>query len=81
MPPRGWKKKQILCWGQWVAASLSIAEKLKELMEQVPFYCLKGSPLNESPLGLFNVEEDGAILEEIRHSAPLSEKPSPARGQ
>ena len=32
-------------------------------MEQVPFYCLKGSPVNESPLGLFNEEEDGVILE------------------
>ena len=33
-------------------------------MEHVPFYCIKGSPVNESPLGLFNEDEDGAILEE-----------------
>jgi serine protein kinase len=33
-------------------------------MEKVPFYCIKGSPVNESPLGLFNAEEDGQILEE-----------------
>jgi serine protein kinase len=57
------EKKQILYLPVGGGKS-SIAEKLKELMEQVPFYCLKGSPLNESPLGLFNVEEDGAILEE-----------------
>src|SRR5215204_6639210 len=42
----------------------SIAERLKSLMEQVPFYAIKGSPVNESPLGLFNEIEDGAILEE-----------------
>lgn len=42
----------------------SLAEKLKQLMEKKPIYCIKGSPINESPLGLFNVDEDGAILEE-----------------
>ncbi|MGN6389478.1 MAG: PrkA family serine protein kinase, partial [Burkholderiaceae bacterium] len=36
----------------------------KQLMEHVPFYAIKGSPVNESPLGLFSEEEDGAILEE-----------------
>ena len=29
-----------------------------------PFYALKDSPINESPLGLFNVDEDAQILEE-----------------
>ncbi|MEN9544294.1 MAG: hypothetical protein RLZZ598_1127, partial [Pseudomonadota bacterium] len=29
----------------------------------VPFYAIKGSPVNESPLGLFNADEDGALLE------------------
>ena len=33
-------------------------------MEKVPFYAIKGSPVFESPLGLFNPDEDGAILEE-----------------
>lgn len=42
----------------------SLAEKLKALMEKCPIYCIKGSPINESPLGLFNIDEDGAILEE-----------------
>ncbi|MEZ5537075.1 MAG: PrkA family serine protein kinase [Thiolinea sp.] len=42
----------------------SLAERLKALMEKAPIYCIKGSPINESPLGLFSVEEDAAILEE-----------------
>lgn len=59
------EKKQILyLLGPVGGGKSSIAEKLKELMELVPFYCLKGSPINESPLGLFNYEEDGSILEE-----------------
>lgn len=33
-------------------------------MEQIPIYALKGSPIHESPLGLFSPEEDGKILEE-----------------
>ena len=33
-------------------------------MEKVPFYAIKGSPVHESPLGLFSPEEDGPILEE-----------------
>ena len=31
----------------------SLAERIKELMEQEPFYALRGSPVHESPLGLF----------------------------
>jgi serine protein kinase len=42
----------------------SLAEKLKALMEKMPIYCIKGSPINESPLGLFDASEDGNILEE-----------------
>ncbi|TDO98757.1 PrkA family serine protein kinase [Marinomonas balearica] len=42
----------------------SLAEKLKELMQSVPFYAIKGSPVFESPLSLFDVNEDGQILEE-----------------
>ena len=42
----------------------SLAERLKALIEKQPIYCIKGSPVNESPLGLFNPDEDGAILEE-----------------
>ncbi|MBS0359546.1 MAG: PrkA family serine protein kinase [Proteobacteria bacterium] len=42
----------------------SIADKLKALMEKIPFYALKGSPIYESPLSVFSYEEDAAILEE-----------------
>jgi serine protein kinase len=31
-------------------------------MEKVPFYAVKGSPVNESPLGLFDPQEDARIL-------------------
>ena len=59
------ERKQILyLLGPVGGGKSSIAEKLKALMERVPFYCLKGSPVNESPLGLFNEAEDGTILEE-----------------
>ncbi|MBV8467124.1 MAG: PrkA family serine protein kinase [Burkholderiales bacterium] len=65
------EKKQILyLLGPVGGGKSSIAEKLKELMEHVPFYCIKGSPVNESPLGLFSAEEDGPILEE-RYGIPL----------
>lgn len=42
----------------------SLAEKLKELMQTKPFYAIKGSPVFESPLSLFDVLEDGAILQD-----------------
>jgi serine protein kinase len=59
------ERKQILyLLGPVGGGKSSIAEKLKSLMESVPFYCLKGSPVNESPLGLFSEVEDGTILEE-----------------
>ncbi len=41
----------------------SIAERLKRLMEGKPIYALQGSPVNESPLGLFAPEEYGSVLE------------------
>ncbi|WP_022951559.1 PrkA family serine protein kinase [Leucothrix mucor] len=41
----------------------SLAEALKALMQKQPIYCIKGSPINESPLGLFG-DEDAVILEE-----------------
>ena len=59
------EKKQILyLLGPVGGGKSSLAEKLKQLMEKVPFYAIKGSPVFESPLGLFNASEDGAILEE-----------------
>ncbi|MDX1452493.1 MAG: PrkA family serine protein kinase [Oleiphilaceae bacterium] len=59
------EKKQILyLLGPVGGGKSSLAEKLKALMEKVPFYAIKGSPVNESPLSLFNALEDGKILEE-----------------
>jgi serine protein kinase len=40
----------------------SLAEKLKQLIEEVPFYAIKESPVFESPLGLFSPDEDGKLL-------------------
>lgn len=42
----------------------SLAEKLKDLMQNMPIYALKGSPIYESPLALFNKELDGELLEQ-----------------
>lgn len=58
------EKKQILyLLGPVGGGKSSIAERLKQLMEHVPFYAIKDSPVNESPLGLFDALEDGEILE------------------
>ena len=59
------EKKQILyLLGPVGGGKSSLAERLKALMQSVPFYAIKGSPVYESPLNLFNPVEDGKILEE-----------------
>ncbi|MBI5899184.1 MAG: PrkA family serine protein kinase [Rhodocyclales bacterium] len=59
------EKKQILyLLGPVGGGKSSLAEKLKSLIEKEAFYAIKGSPVHESPLGLFKPEEDGPILEE-----------------
>jgi serine protein kinase len=59
------EKKQILyLLGPVGGGKSSLAEKLKQLVQKIPFYAIKGSPVNESPLGLFDPAEDAAILEE-----------------
>ncbi|MBD5800878.1 PrkA AAA domain protein [Azoarcus sp. Aa7] len=59
------EKKQILyLLGPVGGGKSSLAEKLKSLIENVPFYAIKGSPVHESPLGLFDVNEDGRLLED-----------------
>ena len=65
------EKKQILyLLGPVGGGKSSIAERLKQLMEQVPLYALKNSPVNESPLGLFNNAEDIPLLESQYGIAP-----------
>ncbi len=59
------EKKQILyLLGPVGGGKSSLAEMLKTLMEKMPIYCIKDSPVFESPLGLFSPDEDGHILEE-----------------
>lgn len=59
------ERKQILyLLGPVGGGKSSLAEKLKSLVERTPFYAIKGSPINESPLGLFSPSEDAQILEE-----------------
>ena len=59
------ERKQILyLLGPVGGGKSSLAERLKYLMQQVPFYAIKGSPVNESPLGLFDALEDGPTLQE-----------------
>src|SRR5258706_15197583 len=59
------ERKQILyLLGPVGGGKSSIADRLKAVMENNPIYVLKGSPVNESPLGLFPPERYGATLEE-----------------
>ena len=68
------ERKQILyLLGPVGGGKSSLAERLKELMEQKPVYVLKAgdetSPIFESPLGLFDPAQMGAALEE-RYGIP-----------
>lgn len=63
------ERKQILyLLGPVGGGKSSLAERLKELMEERPIYVLKAgdriSPIYESPLGLFDPTHHGALLEE-----------------
>ncbi len=59
------EKKQILyLLGPVGGGKSSLAEELKALMEKMPIYAIKGSPVFESPLSLFDPQEDAQILEE-----------------
>ncbi len=58
------ERKQILyLLGPVGGGKSSIAERLKVIMESRPIYALKGSPVNESPLGLFSPERFGTVME------------------
>ena len=59
------EKKQILyLLGPVGGGKSSLADRLKALMEKIPIYAIKDSPVFESPLGLFDLDEDGQILEQ-----------------
>jgi len=59
------EKKQILyLLGPVGGGKSSISERLKSVMEAKPIYAIKGSPVNESPLGLFPPEKYGEALEQ-----------------
>ncbi|MCY4330133.1 MAG: PrkA family serine protein kinase [Endozoicomonadaceae bacterium] len=59
------EKKQILyLLGPVGGGKSSLAERFKQLMQATPFYAIKGSPVFESPLCLFDINEDGDILQE-----------------
>ncbi|MFQ5467042.1 MAG: PrkA family serine protein kinase, partial [Kiloniellaceae bacterium] len=63
------ERKQILyLLGPVGGGKSSLAERLKHLMEEKPIYVLKAgdliSPLLESPLGLFNPQRMGDLLED-----------------
>ncbi|TKB50233.1 PrkA family serine protein kinase [Ferrimonas sediminicola] len=63
------ESKQILyLLGPVGGGKSSLAEKLKKLMSKVPIYVLSAngerSPVNDSPLCLFDLEEDGKVLQQ-----------------
>src|SRR5215469_3945951 len=63
------ERKQILyLLGPVGGGKSSLAERLKTLMEELPIYVLKAgdqiSPVFESPLGLFDPERLGPVLQE-----------------
>jgi serine protein kinase len=58
------ERKQILyLLGPVGGGKSSIAERLKSVMERRPIFAIKGSPVNESPLGLFAPDRYGPMLE------------------
>ncbi|WP_111977393.1 PrkA family serine protein kinase [Algibacillus agarilyticus] len=59
------EKKQILyLLGPVGGGKSSLAEKIKSLIEKCPIYVIKGSPVNDHPLSLFDTKEDGDLLQE-----------------
>jgi serine protein kinase len=70
------ERKQILyLLGPVGGGKSSLAERLKDLMEKCPIYVLKAgdeiSPIFESPLGLFDPDTMGQVLEE-KYGIPRS---------
>lgn len=66
------ESKQILyLLGPVGGGKSSLAEKLKELMQDQPIYFIKGSPIQDSPLAVFDKKTDGPALEE-EYGIPLA---------
>ena len=67
------RKQMMYLLGPVGGGKSSLAERLKALMETYPIYVLKAgeelSPVFESPLGLFNPERMGQVMEE-RYGIP-----------
>lgn len=58
------EKKQVLyLLGPVGGGKSSLAERLKELMQKIPIYVIKDSPVNDHPFALFDAAEDGHLLE------------------
>lgn len=69
------ESKQVLyLLGPVGSAKSSLAERLKELICKEPIYALEGSPIHESPLGLFDAEDAKSLGVDARY---LKFKPSP----
>ncbi|MGO4998976.1 PrkA family serine protein kinase [Oceanisphaera sp. W20_SRM_FM3] len=59
------EKKQILyLLGPVGGGKSSLAECIKALMQKMPIYRIKGSPVNDHPFCLFDAIEDGGLLEQ-----------------
>ena len=59
------EKKQILyLLGPVGGGKSSLAECIKALMQKMPIYRIKGSPVNDHPFCVFDAIEDGAVLEQ-----------------
>lgn len=56
------ERKQILyLLGPVGGGKSSLAERIKQLFEKIPFYAIEGSPIYESPLSLFKPEDSSML--------------------
>jgi len=61
---------------RWAVVIPSLAEKLKALMQQVPFYAIKDSPVFESPSACSARGRTAPSLKRLRHPAPVYQQHS-----
>ena len=65
------EKRQILyLLGPVGGGKSSLAERLKSLMEKLPFYALEGSPVFESPLALFAGDDEAIKIMKEEYGIP-----------